>query len=224
MNLRFKVLAAVTVIVISCSSSAFAGDAVILKKSPKKKRDILADLAPQTKPEVSCELKVREKYEYYDIDGANVAEWRKQMRENGTKWNDGKVYSALTTWDIRYGYDVFVGSGKCSVKSVKTDVDIVYHLPRRIPANPDPELTALWENYQAHLRQHEFGHKDIAIKTATEINEILASLSGFGSEKELDKEASRRTQEELSRLKEFQVKYDHDTRHGETQGAILPLQ
>lgn len=175
----------------------------------------------QTKPEVSSELKVRERYEYYDVDGANVCDLQKQIQQHGTKWNDGKTYAAVTTWDLRYSYDVANQDGKASVKSVNTDVDIIYHLPRRNCPGSSLDMMQLWDRYLVNLKRHEFGHKDLTVKIAGELNETLASLQGFTTQAELDQEAKRVTDEKLQQLKEVQVEYDEETGHGETQGAVL---
>ena len=221
MALRYEILATVTAIVITCSSSLQAGDAGFLSETVKAKNEGSSIWPGQKKPEVSCELKVKEKYRYYEVDGTDVIQLRKQMKHNGTKWDDGKVYAAVTSWDIRYSYDVSWEDGKCSVKSVKTDVEIVYQLPRRVAVAPDPGLAALWDDYLVRLKEHEFGHKDLAVKTAAEINQVLAALEGFSSRKELDLAADRRTEEKFRNLKKHQVAYDDETRHGETQGAVL---
>ena len=195
----------------------FAGIAMLLALGGSA----LPAVASSPLPEVPRELKIKEKFEFYDITGATVGELGRQMRKNGTSWKDGKEYAAVTRWDIHYNYDIFSGDGGCSVKSVKTDVDIVYHLPRRLSSGADSKLAAQWDIYLAHLKQHEFGHKDIAVKAAAEINEILASLPSFKSRAELEQEANRRTRQKFQWMKEVQIKYDDDTRHGETQGAIL---
>ena len=221
MHSGYKTVAAVSLMIILCASSLLAGDMASLEASPRTVLDKVSELSPQTRPEVQCELKVKEKYKYYDIDGADVGELRKKMNQAGTKWNDGKTYAAVTSWDIRYDYDVSYKDGRCSVKSVKTNVDIVYHLPRRVSSKLLPELTMLWDGYLTRLKEHEFGHKDIAVKTAAEINQILSSLGDFSSQSELDEEANRRAEEKFRRLKEAQVEYDVETRHGETQGAVL---
>lgn len=169
----------------------------------------------------SCELKVREGFRYYDISGKNLDDLREQIMLNGTKWTDGKVYSAMTNWDIHYKYEVTRQDGRYSVKSVVTRVDILYQMPRLNQSTCSPDLAGIWSNYFAHLQKHEFGHKDLAVKTASEVNEMFVTLPSFSTEEELAAEITRRTGEKFRRLKEIQDEYDHDTRHGETQGAIL---
>jgi predicted secreted Zn-dependent protease len=171
--------------------------------------------------EVSCHLQVNERYQTYDIDGTSCDQLRCQMRDHGTKWGDGETYAAETTWDIHYNYDVAFDNGTCSVKSVKTDVDIVYHLPHRVAFNGDADLASRWNDYLHHLKRHEFGHKQLAVKTAEEINEVLSTLGSFDSQSALEREASRRTGELFTKMAAAQVRYDDETRHGESQGAIL---
>lgn len=208
---RYALATALVAIILS-SSSLFAAQLSTVEISSTSKR--------QSRPEVSCELKIKERYEYYDVVGSSIADLRRQIKQNGTRWNDGKTYAAVTSWDIKYGYDVVNEGGSCSVQSVKTDVEIVYHLPRMISSS-GLDLTGLWNGYLAHVKLHEYGHKDIAVKAAGEINEALASLPKFKSEQELEKEASRVADEKLQRMTKAQVAYDADTRHGETQGAVL---
>lgn len=204
---RISTCACIALTVTLCSSSLFAGE---------------SGSRAGLKQGVPCELRVKERYQFYDITGSTTDELRLQMKQNGTKWSDGIVYSAQTTWDIHYSYDIFCRDGRYGVGAANTKLDIVYHLPRMVSADADPELRGLWSNYFACLQSHEFGHKDIAVKTASEINEILASMPTFRTEQELAQEISRRTEERFRRLKEMQVEYDHETRHGATQGAILP--
>lgn len=171
----------------------------------------------------SCELKVREGYRFYDISGRTVDDLIQDIRLNGTKWNDGKVYSAMTNWDIHYKYEVLCQNGRYSVKSAATRVDILYNMPRLNLTSCAPELVGTWSDYLTHLQHHEFGHKDLAVKAASEVNEMFGTLPSFGSEEELAAEIAKRTEDKFRKLKEIQVEYDHDTRHGETQGAVLAV-
>ena len=175
---------------------------------------------PEPKPELL--LQVDEKYEYYDIDGSSLEELRKKMRSNGTKWNDGKTYAALCTWDIKYRYDVRKQDGLHSIKSATTDVSIVYRFPKWTPPATAPEpVVNSWKRYIDKVHEHEFGHRDLAVKSAEEINEALAAIGSFTSERELNREAKKAVQATLKKLKEVQIAYDDHTRHGETQGAVL---
>ncbi|WP_243372193.1 DUF922 domain-containing Zn-dependent protease [Geotalea sp. SG265] len=172
------------------------------------------------KPEVALALK--EKHEYYDIKGTSLADLRKQMKENGTRWNDDHTYAALTTWNIRYDYDIKESGGRYSIAAVKTKVDVVYRYPRLAStAGITEQLAGQWSSYMEHVTIHELGHKDLAVKAAADVNDLLSSLGSFGSRRELNSMVDRLVEARLKTLKEDQIRYDAETHHGETQGAIL---
>ena len=167
-------------------------------------------------------LDLKEKHEYYDISGVTLDELRGQMKKNGTKWGDNQTYAALTTWDIKYDYKVSENDGRYSIASVKTKADITYHYPRVVNSAGMPEdVAGHWNSYMYSLVVHEVGHKDIAVKAATDINEALSSIGHFDSKRELKKAVNLAVEEIFKNLRENQVKYDDDTHHGVTQGAVL---
>ena len=166
-------------------------------------------------------VKVREKIEYYDIQGATPDELRAQMKRNGTTWNDGKVYAALTTWDIRYHYDITSSNGSYHLGSITTDVDIVFHLPRLVPTRTPQQLVVSWDTYLGNLKTHEFGHRDIAVGVGREIYRELSALGSSPSRSSLDDAAQALVKGRFQRLREAQIDYDQQTRHGKRQGAVL---
>lgn len=217
-----RVLLAVIFVLFFCISPLSAGEA---QTAPHLDNAKLTVDEPHLhrKPEVSRKLIINERYEYYDIQGATIAELERQMRQHGTRLNNGKVYAALTTWDIRYTYGITERADKYSIDSVMTDISVVYRLPNRLPvATVNSELLSeQWEQYLLHLKEHEYGHKEIAVRAAAEINQTLAVLGSFNSREQLKREAKRQVAGLFKRLKELQITYDDETNHGIKQGAVL---
>ena len=177
---------------------------------------------PQAKHELPSQVQVKEKFDYYEIDGSTTDELRAQMKRNGTAWNDGKVYAALTTWDIHYHYDITPTNGGYVLSAINTTVDVVIHLPKLVPSAKTPvQLISTWNSYLQHLKTHEFGHRDIAIGIGKDIYQSLAALGSSTSKSELDREAQDLVKAKFKRLKEDQIAYDQETRHGKEQGAVL---
>jgi len=167
-------------------------------------------------------VKVRESFQYYDIDGLTADELRSQMKHNGTTWNDGNVYAALTTWDLRYHYDIVAKDGRFQLTEVATMVDIVFHMPRLSNGARAPQpLKALWGGYLEHLQTHESGHRDIAVASCRELYQALAGLGSSASRRDLEQQAESVIKNTFKRLKELQVDYDAETHHGIRQGAVL---
>jgi len=176
----------------------------------------------QKESEPPPKVKIRENFDYYEIDGKTSDELRAQMKQHGTAWNDGKVYAALTTWDIRYHYDIDSAGGRYALSAVSTDVDIVFHLPKLITSAKTPEqLVSSWDSYFRNLKTHEFGHRDIAVAICREICQALNSLGSSSSKSELDHEAQDLIKAKFQKLRETQIQYDLETRHGKNQGAVL---
>ncbi|WP_183359069.1 DUF922 domain-containing protein [Geomonas limicola] len=168
------------------------------------------------------QVKVQERYQYYDIDGVSADDLRAQMKRNGTTWNDGNVYAALTTWDIRYHYDITSKDGRYELCDISTDVDIVFHMPRLSPGAKAPlPLKTTWEGYYQHLQTHESGHRDIAVRIGEDLYRELAALGSSASRKDLDREAQTLIKTEFRKLKAEQIEYDAETHHGIKQGAVL---
>lgn len=168
------------------------------------------------------QVKVQESFQYYDIDGVSADELRSQMKRNGTTWNDGNVYAALTTWDLRYHYDITSKDGRYELCDISTDVDIVFHMPRLSPGTKAPELLkTTWESYYQHLQTHESGHRDIAVRIGEDIYRELAALGSSASRKELERQAQALVKAQFRKLKVEQVDYDAETHHGIKQGAVL---
>jgi predicted secreted Zn-dependent protease len=167
------------------------------------------------------QVKVSEDFQYYDIDGITSDELRAQMKHNGTTWNDGKVYAALTTWDIRYHYDIKQQDGSYRLSDISTNVDIVFHMPNLVRSKAPQPLTLSWDSYLGNLKTHEFGHRDIAVNTGRELYQELAALGSYSSKDELDAQAKALVKVRFHRLKEAQIEYDAETHHGIKQGAVL---
>lgn len=167
-------------------------------------------------------VQVKESFQYYDIDGVTADELRSQMKHNGTTWNDGNIYAALTTWDIRYHYDITAKDGRFQVSEISTEVDIMFHMPRLAASGKAPELLkSAWQEYQEHLQTHESGHRDLAVKSCREIYEALSALGSSPSRDQLERQAQALIKAKFHKLKEDQVGYDAATHHGIKQGAVL---
>ena len=179
--------------------------------------------SPLPSHKMDFRTEITEEHEYYDVSGATPEEIRRQMTKHGTKWDDGKTYDAVTTWDIKYRYDTTREGGGCYVTSAKTKIGIVFRYPRFTPQADTPEsVLNRWNSYMNNLQAHEIGHRDLAVDAAHEISESLSAMAGFNTCREADKAVTAVAREKLGRMKQAQIDYDATTRHGATQGAVFP--
>jgi predicted secreted Zn-dependent protease len=172
----------------------------------------------------SAKVAVNERYEYYAITGATERELRQQMSEKGIKWDDGKTYDALTTWNVTWQYDYDCAFSECTAADFQATVNIVFRYPQWVrdqAATPDA-LRAKWENYMNNLIVHEVGHRDMAVNAVIAMADEVEQLPAMASRSELDRAVNAFTSGRMAKMNAEQRVYDDTTIHGTTQGAVFP--
>lgn len=166
---------------------------------------------------------VTEKYEYYEIRGNDARELRRQMKKNGTKWDDGKTYDSVTSWNVRWDYDYHCGGPGCTVDSFKTKVNITFRYPKWVRAeDASSELIEKWDRYMKNLVLHEKGHADMAVQAAAELGRAVSELPPAPSRADLDRAVKTLARDWNAKLSSDQRAYDAATTHGRSQGAVFP--
>jgi predicted secreted Zn-dependent protease len=166
---------------------------------------------------------VTENYEYYDVKGDSETTLRCDISKNGCKWNDGKKYDSITTWRIKWHYGYDRGPQTCSAESFKATIDIIFRYPKWV-RNDDASksLVDKWDGYMKNLILHENGHRDMAVASAEELSWAVAAMPPAPSCAELDRRVRALYSERMQKLSSDERKYDADTNHGLTQGAVFP--
>jgi predicted secreted Zn-dependent protease len=173
--------------------------------------------------DASGEPEVLVEYTYYEIRGDTAEQLRQGMNAQGTVWKNGKTYDAYTSWNVSWSFERRPGRNGCYVDSVKTIVKAIHRFPRwkdRVFASFD--LQEKWNGYMKALKEHENGHKDIAVGAAREIEWALTNLDASPNCEEIRIRANALAQEILRKYEEQESAYDAITRFGETQGAVFP--
>ena len=171
----------------------------------------------------SAEPEVHVDHEYYEIRGETAEQLRQAMNAQGTVWENGKSYDAFTSWNVTWTFERRTGKEGCYVDSVKTVVRVIHRFPKwkdRFFASND--LQEKWGTYMKALKEHEDGHKDIAVGAAREIEWALAGLDASPNCEEIRIRANALARGILRKYEEQESAYDALTRFGETQGAVFP--
>lgn len=170
----------------------------------------------------SAQGTVRWTTNFYSVTGATIPELRQSLRQN-RPWKERSQHDATTEWRLNWQYTVTPTANGCRCDSFTTQTTITITMPRWTAPTNAPETTRkIWQQYITALARHEAGHGAIAVAAAAEMKKRVQSL---GESAECD-ELKRRI-EALCPLviEEFRVSdrtYDDTTRHGATQGAVLP--
>ena len=180
--------------------------------------------SPQSLPEggVSSEIE----YAYYDIYGTDESTLRSEMNQKGHHAGDGEVYDAHTEWNIGWKYWFKQEKDSCSVGSVRVTVMVKLNLPRwqdsSGAAQASESLRSKWKQFSEALLIHENIHKDYAITAGQEIHDAILRLPGSPGCDELKTKVSETGKIMVAGVATKNEKFDADTDHGRTQGAIFP--
>lgn len=152
--------------------------------------------------------------EYYDVSGSTQWEIRDQLNTLASVDENGFRGDALTSWKIRWTWDGY-GTEACDLSSVTATYDIEVRLPRWTPPqDASPELVTKWNTYVLALLEHEKVHVDNVVDY---LPYLIKTIRGATCNT-----AEDRAQEVLAELRSADLKYDEETNHGATQGAIFP--
>lgn len=171
----------------------------------------------------SAEPEVTITYDYYDVTGRTAEELKEGMKGYGVKWDDGKRYDAFTGWYVEW--DVIFDSVEnlCVIDEVITKVSVTYFLPRwKGAGEADRRLRKRWDRFIDALREHEEGHKEIAVEAAREVEKEVVKLNSYHGCGTLRKNADATAEKIIRKYIREQQAYDEKTKHGRTQGGVFP--
>jgi predicted secreted Zn-dependent protease len=167
--------------------------------------------------------RVRETYDTYNVHGTSIPELRAGLSRNGVRMNNGDIYDALTSWDVKWEYDYDRSHGGCSVDDFRAVVDVTIRYPRWVSNDDAPApLTDAWDAYLRGLIQHEQAHRDIAVAAADGLIRAATALPPAAACADLDRAVEALGRSFMKQLTLAQQAYDAETSHGALQGAVLP--
>lgn len=147
------------------------------------------------------------------------------MQETNTKGPigpDGKRYPAYTHWRVDWNYTYQFVPGTCKLVKLTATVSGTITLPRWVDSrDASNSLVQSWDAMVAALRVHENGHYAHGIAAAQEIEALQNTVGSAADCPSLEKEINAQSQAIVDKYSALDVKYDEDTKHGQTQGAVL---
>lgn len=153
---------------------------------------------------------------YYDTSGTTASELRNSMNAVRPKdpFDSNKPVDSYTDWYISWNWKGY-GTGTCDLSTAVVTYTIKVTVPRwNVPSDASPELIAKWEKYLQTLALHEQGHVDNIVNNYLDVKTAINGATCSTAE--------AAAQNVLVELRKFDKKYDLETSHGESQGAIFP--
>ena len=146
---------------------------------------------------------------YYQVKGSTETELAKEIQ---TKGPDG--YAGYTNWYIRWGWPGF-GHEECDLSKAWITAKVSVTMPEWDPPVGAPaDLIKNWMEFTQALYKHEMGHVGNINKALPLIQEAIQSSDCIT--------ADSAANYALDKLRGWDVKYDDNTDHGRTEGAVFP--
>lgn len=166
-----------------------------------------------------------ESQHFYPVDATTIEALRVQVDANRPQSRSGRPSHGLLKVDLTLRYELQPDGPLCRLREARVSVDLQLWLPRWRPQwEPGQALRTAWEETLAGLVEHEAGHRDRVLVSATELVERVASLGKAAADcGSLRREVMGIRLAALSRLALRNAAYDRRTGHGESQGAVLAL-
>lgn len=169
-------------------------------------------LRPLVDPELSYSLEE----DFYPVRGDTLDELIA-----GTAHVEGK-WAAYAGWFTNWTYTPEEVEAECRIAEGRATLAATITYPdwkRRRDA--DPRLVARWDAFMEALRVHEQGHVTIGLQGAAAIDDQLDAGPTAATCDEVEASVNAAATDTLKRSDRRTARYDRDTAHGATQGAIL---
>ena len=158
----------------------------------------------------------------YAVGGGTADEVLRSLLDNGPR-TDGDVFFGLTEAAIDLRYDAVAARVGCEVRDVEVVLGLTITLPEWMPPpGTDPELARDWGRFRRALAAHEDRHRQIAVDGAGALYKAVAGLHRTTCE-QANEEARRRLERLEIEIAAAHRRFDVETGHGRTEGAVWPL-
>ena len=151
--------------------------------------------------------------DYYPVQGASVAEIRRDLLRNGPKDRAGKPRAARTDWSLAWRYAVRTSPNACVVTEVEASVAITTTLPDLSTPVPQP-VRSQWNALASKLAEHEDGHRRIALDCRDELSRRLAAVRPTSDCAELHRTLDLTGRAAVAECRARDDGFDRETNHG----------
>jgi predicted secreted Zn-dependent protease len=170
-----------------------------------------------------CGVRVALRRSHYAVVGSTAQQLRTVLGALGPV-RGGRRFAAFTDWEVtwRYRHGEDRDRDGRSIREVAVDVSICITLPRwRPPRLASAELVRAWNVYARAVEAHEHGHARLAVEAGGAVSRSLLGLLWCPTREQLEEAAEATAQRVVAEVRAQEVRYDIETRHGESQGACL---
>ncbi len=158
----------------------------------------------------------------YRVTGLEAEGLIASLDRNRPRDRSGTGRYGLTTWDLRWQHGLRPSPGACSVSDFESDLSIEIVLPEWSDrGRAEESLRLRWDRFLEALGRHEEGHARIARAAAADLAARVARLPPAADCDAAEAAVRRLGKQVIEAARAGERRYDDETRHGATQGAIF---
>ena len=158
---------------------------------------------------------------HYSVTGSTFSDIRASI-ERSRPSQLGRM-DGLTAWRIEWRFATEPAANGCRCSSFSPRTSIAVTLPRWVaPSNTAPMIIQAWTRYITALGQHEAGHGQLALAAAAEMQKRALETPETADCRAMNERINALARGIVDDYRRRDQEYDERTRHGETQGAVLP--
>lgn len=164
---------------------------------------------------------VDSKIETYPVSGESIAEIQRSIALNTPSRSGDSYYAGVTIWSLSATYSLIPTPQGCLIDNGDVFLRLRVHLPKLTNDLISESVRQEWRRFVFSLDAHERQHTRNAYLAATS---LLAKINGRHTEVPCSRAkviAESATKALIERMSAYDREFDHQTRHGATQGAYL---
>jgi predicted secreted Zn-dependent protease len=158
---------------------------------------------------------------FYPVRGRTVERIAESLEHDGPVMEGNHAF-AWTTWRVGWGGRSTMTAGVCHLTDIRVNVAVEMILPRWLDHEDANRMVQIrWQSFETAVRDHESGHRALALKAGAELLETLRMVSTRSCE-EVTETASASARSVLERYRKADRAYDRTTVRGANRGAYWP--
>lgn len=159
---------------------------------------------------------------YYPVTGATLPELHRSLEQRRPRGTSGR-HDGFTVWKVDWNAAIQQHGQVNRPGAFTTRTTITITLPRWAPStHAAPGLVKTWNDYMAKLDEHEQGHVQLVRAAVSDMHTRVESVAPGSDARAVRQQIDALAREILAICTRKNQEYDQRTRHGATQGAMLP--
>ena len=167
-------------------------------------------------------IQTRVQMRTYAVGGGTVGELLGSLQSGGPQLGE-EVFFGLTLAETDLRFSTVELGDACELRDVRVILNLTVTLPEwDVPPDADPGLVRDWHRFRRALVDHENEHRRIAERGADALYRAVQGLRRTSCD-QASADGRRRVDQLGIEVEAAHRRFDEETIHGRTQGAVWPL-